>query len=283
LLASIDFSEEQFSKAWQDCELLSSRYKISSGFIVEKTSRDIPSPDGFDEILETEQKENSERYLRATSNVSYAKRFSSFIGNRLFKVLSISGSTSYYSVSKDDDLDFFCIVENGRMWTRFVKSLLLARAFRIAVKNSPWLCLSYVADEPFAKSEFAKNHDALLARDAISARVIRGEQCYGDLLRENSWMAQYFPKLYGVRVRGLKLNRPDEFKESTANRIANLFLYYTAGSYIKIKSHLLNRKFTKKGKKSALFRLRIGHDHCIYESADYVKLRRMYATLVKTE
>jgi hypothetical protein len=277
LLASIDLTEDQFSRAWQKDIFLSSRYAISSGIIVE-----LPSAEKVE--LESERREISERYLRATSNVTFASRFGSFIGTRLFKVLSISGSTSYYSVSKDDDLDFFCIARTGRMWPSFVKALILARIFRFSVQNSPWLCLSYVADERFAQSEFSENQDGLFARDAISAKVINGDQSYGTLLKENYWMAQYFPKLYALRVNGLeKENSSNRGRESISASFPNLFLYYTAGTYIRIKSYLLNRRFMKRQKKSSLFRLRIGPDHCIYESAEYVRLRSLYTGLQKSE
>ena len=197
LLASMDLTEDQLYRAWQENPFLSSHYTISAGMIIEKSSMDHPQ-------LEDEKREITERYLRATSNVTYAERFGAFLGERLFKVLSISGSTSYFSVSKDDDLDFFCIVQTGRMWPSFVKALVLARIFRLSVENSPWLCLSYVADQRFAQFEFSRNRDALFARDAISARVIIGDQNYDNLLKENSWMAQYFPKLYALRIKRLQ-------------------------------------------------------------------------------
>ena len=278
LLTSMDLTEDQLYRAWHENTFLSSRYTISAGVVVEKSSIEDKSQ------LEDEKREITERYLRATSNVSYAQLFGAFLGKRLFKVLSISGSTSYFSVSKDDDLDFFCITQTDRMWLSFVKALVLARIFRLSVENSPWLCLSYVADERFAQFEFSGNRDALFARDAISARVITGDQNYENLLKENSWMAQYFPKLYALRIKDVKKgNSPSQINDSASSRFANLFLFYTAGSYVRLKSHLLNRRFMKNQKRSSLFRLRIGPDHCIYESADYVRLRGLYTGLQKAE
>ncbi|MFI5420379.1 MAG: hypothetical protein ACHQ1H_05380, partial [Nitrososphaerales archaeon] len=93
----------------------------------------------------------------------------------------------------------------------------------------------------------------------------------------------YFPKLYNLRVRNYRAKTTENNRDSPAGRIVNLFLYYVAGSYIKVKSHLLNRKFMKLGKKPSLFQLRIGRDHCIYESADYVNLKSLYSRLKKSE
>jgi hypothetical protein len=269
-LTSIDFTERQLEDSWKDYDFLSSRYRIESGIVLEThTGEDVdPSELAF---------RKKEDFQRASSNISFASRFGSFLGSDNFKVLSISGSTSYLSASKTDDLDFFCISESGKMWKSFVKSLVLARSFRLLQKDSPWLCLSYVADEQFAKREFACSRDGLFARDAISARVIHGEEFYSNLLRENSWMAEYFPKLYSLQLKKSSNEQNVMTRSSTLGRIINLFLYYTAGSYIKLKSHLLNRKFSRDRKLSSMFKLRIGVDHCIYESQDYLRLRKMYA------
>ncbi|MFI5421257.1 MAG: hypothetical protein ACHQ1H_09860, partial [Nitrososphaerales archaeon] len=93
LLVSLDLSEDQFLHAWGKSPFLASRYRISTGVIIEKASKDAPS--GKDHFLESENKEISERFLRATSNATYARRFGYFVGPGRFKVLSISGSTSY--------------------------------------------------------------------------------------------------------------------------------------------------------------------------------------------
>ncbi len=273
-LTSIDFTEQQLAQSWNDYEILSSRFRIASGIVLESLVEDDPNSAKLT-LRKTE--EISENFQRAISNISFATRFGSFLGSDSFKVLSISGSTSYLSASKTDDLDFFCISESGRMWKSFVKSLILARSFRLLQKDSPWLCLSYVADEQFAKREFASSRDGLFARDAISARVIHGEEYYSNLLRENSWMAEYFPKLYSLQIAKSSNAVKAMKRDSTFARIVNLFLYYTAGSYIKLKSYLLNRKFSRDRKISSLFKLRIGVDHCVYESQDYLRLRKMYA------
>jgi len=273
-LTSLDFTEQQLVESWDDYEILSSRYKIASGIVLDSSVGDYSDSNEF---VSEKTNEVSEDYQRANSNISFGMRFGSFLGSDKFKVLSISGSTSYLSVSKTDDLDFFCISESGKMWKSFIQALIIARFFRLRQKDSPWLCLSYVADEQFARHEFAISRDGLFARDAISARVIHGEEFYSNLLKENSWMAEYFPKLYSLQVAKSSIRKVKMKRVSSLSRIVNLFLYYTAGSYIKVKSYLLNRKLTRDRKFSSLFKLRIGMDHCIYESQDYLRLRKMYA------
>lgn len=278
--SSVDCSEEQLADLWEDFSLLSSRYRVASGLVLEKVS-DVE----LDREIEKTKKETSARFDRANSNIASALEFGDLIrrANLPFKVLSISGSTSYLSVSETDDLDFFCIAKSGAMWFSFARALLLARAFQLSRKFSSSLCLSYVSDEDFVRQEISNNKNGLFARDAISTRVILGEDYFVDLLRSNSWMSSFFPKLYNLRV-GENLNVNQNSQEETrANSpfqtILNLFLYYTAGTYIKVKSSLLNRKFARDKKLSSRFQLRIGKDHCIYESAEYVRLRKMYSAL----
>ena len=269
-LTSIDFTEDELAKSWENYTELS-RYRVASGVVQGKVG-DREKLQGW-----------ISRFERANSNITFAGEFGALLGKRdsSFKVLSISGSTSYLSVSETDDLDFFCVAKSGEMWNSFVRALILARMFRLSRKNSPWVCLSYVSDEDFVRREFSKNKNGLYARDAIATRVVYGEEYYQELLRENSWMSSYFPKLYGLRVTASAGRLGKSHKATAVDRIINLFLFCTAGTYIRIKSNLLNRKFSRDRKFSSLFKLRIGADHCIYESADYVKLRKLYSALQK--
>jgi hypothetical protein len=284
-LTSIDCSEKELADSWKLSGQLSSRFRISSGLILDR----VPSgQEGRQE--NTVRSSLASRLERATSNVEFALRYGALLerAGAPFKVLSISGSTSYLSVSETDDLDFFAITKSGAMWGKFVGALILARVFRLMSARTPSICLSYVADEAFVTREFSGNQNGLFARDAISTRVIFGEQYFLDLLKENCWMGSYFPKLYGLRTTQKtspcpKPARPDSKSASALERIANLFLYCTAGTYIRVKSSLLNRRFTHERRFSSLFNLRIGPDHCVYESLDYLRLRRQYANLSKKE
>jgi len=276
VLASVDCSEEDLANSWKDYELLSSRYEIASGLVLEKTrSKDpVKTRDSMDA-----------RLARANSNIIFANQLEKLFerAGAPFEVLSISGSTSYLSVSETDDLDFFCMTKTGGMWGEFVRALLLARAFRLSKNVAPWICLSYVADETFVRKEFFENQNGLFARDALSTLVIRGENRFLKLLRENGWMAGYFPKLYSLRVSKREGAFEQTMSPGSLARIMNLFLYYTAGTYIKLKSSLLNRKYLRERRFSSLFQLRIGPDHCIYESADYLRLKQLYGKLERKD
>lgn len=272
-LASLDLSEDEFARAWQDCDFLNRRYALTpTGLIREK------------KVSENEvEKERSERVERAMSNVSWAKRFRDFLNDDQLRTLAISGSTSYSSVSKDDDLDLFYVARKDRMWIGFTRALIRARLFRLKEKNSPWICLSYVADEDFIEREIANNRNPIIARDALCAKVIQGDPFFDELLVKNGWMTEYFPTLYEQRA-----GHPDSFRKIIlprdrnrflilGDKLANNFFFYTVGTYIRFKSRLLNRKLKKRGSTYAVFKLRIGKSHCIYESLSYQEMKKLYS------
>lgn len=272
-LLSLDITESKLFENWGNLEGLEG-YIIAPDFIIHRKQL----TDDFGII----QNEYRSSRARAVSNFEFSHRFASLCNKINVRVLSVSGSTSYQSVAKGGDLDFFSIMNAGSLWPSFVKFLLLARAFRLVHRESPSICLSYVADERFAIREFTKPQDALFARDAIYTSVLRGEKYYARLLKSSSWMSKYFPMLYEQRVQDVEQERRPAIKTSTLARITNLFVYFIAGKYVRLKSHLLNRRYAKEKKWNSLFRVRIGPDHCIYESERYLHLRQMYLALDDT-
>ena len=274
-LASLDVSEEELERAWLLDSNLSSDYEIDEQIIYEREC----------EHRSEVSVEQNDRRRRADSNISYARKFVSGLHTKDALVVSISGSTSYQSVSRSDDLDFFCITKRDTMWLFLCKALIRARLFRLKDKNSPWLCLSYVMDEKYATTEFTTPQDGLFARDAISTIVVQGEDNYTSLLRRCGWIEQYFQKMYRLRTVGQE-NCEDRREITSSNflsRALNSVLYLSAGSYIRFKSYLLNRRFARKKENSRIFNLRIGPDHCIFESRSYLELREMYSRLEKVE
>jgi len=126
-----------------------------------------------------------------------------------------------------------------------------------------------------AHSEFTRSGDRLFARDALAANVMIGPGFYHSLLREGRWMERFFPRMYARSFSGAD-ETTQQRGERPGNQALNRLLYITVGTYVRMKAHLLNRRYRSKGNTSALFRVRIGIDHCIYESNRYHMLRGMY-------
>ena len=269
-LVPLDMTERELANAWQECSVLNDNYAITEGVIAEKNKQNRVNNAKMNEELE-----------RTKFNMQYANRFRAWMRNNDILTLAVSGSTSYQSASESDDLDFFLITNNGTMWATLTRSLILARFFRLIKRSAPTICLSFVADSDFAELHFATNQSSLIARDALSAKILFGDSYYTGLLRKNTWIQRYYPKLY---ERFFAFNYHVQTTKgrgvaSALKRVLNLFLYGTIGGYIKLKSDLLNRKLTKQGRFSSLFEVRIGKDHCIFESTRYRKLKKMYTKL----
>ncbi len=215
---------------------------------------------------------------RAEEYSRYASEFASLCNRREARLIAISGSTSYQTVSESDDLDIFCVTRPDCLWVFLAKSLFLARFSRISRWNSPRICFSYAVDQNFAEKEFLTERDALFARDALSAKVVHGQEFYRALLKKSAWISSYFPRFYEGRtnIEHSEQTGDERATSSTSQRFLNLLLQILVGKYIALKSAMLNRKLSKQGKFSSRFILKIGPDHCVFESTRYRRLRSLY-------
>jgi hypothetical protein len=246
---------------------LDSEYEISSGFIVERSG--VPA---------AEQVERARRE-KARSNLISGAGISQLLATNQLRMMGISGSTSYRSASRSEDLDFFSVTEKQGLWVFLTRALIISRAIRHMRRSAPDVCLSCTVDSEYAERFFAATNGALFARDALSMVVLAGRDYYRYLIRRGSWMSSIYPRLYSARAGNRAPAIPREPGPPTSSRIVNRFLYATVGMYIRAKSFLHNRRFLKQGRTDSVFKLLVGEDHCIYESARYTKMRTMYEPL----
>ncbi len=269
-LTTLDASEEELEMLWSSNEALNSAYSVNSGFISEKN----PSVDHKLKNLVTNLQDNN----RADKNFKQARRLTSFIRSPSVRLVAVSGSTSYDSARRDDDVDLFCVTRKNEMWFFMVKTLLLARISRLGHRAEPSVCFSCVMDEGRAIEEFTEAKDPLFARDALTAKPLHGLEYLQGLLTRAAWMKNFYPKLYLSKLDGRRVHSiNNDSGSSEIKRILNSYLFYVVGRYIRLKSNLLNRRFTKEGKVSSIFATRVGEDHCIYESVRYRQLREIYS------
>jgi len=188
---------------------------------------------------------------------------------------------------ENEDIDFFCVTRTDGMWPFMLKALILARIYRLTRKDVPELCFSCIMDERWATREFRSRQKPIFARDALTAKVIRGKVALDSLIEQASWMEDYFPAFYRMRLRESSPEERKTFRreldERKSSPVLNSFVFLTLGSFLRVKSWALNRKFTKAARHSSIFATKIGPGHYIYESNRYRKLRRMYGVLEKVE
>jgi hypothetical protein len=269
-LTHINLSEDQIAVHWHSIPALAETYDLKSGFMIERKPGNGSRPPITSEVV-------LEKLARGARYTSFAREFASLCRGEEINLVAISGSTSFQAVSETDDLDFFCITKPDTLWIFLTKSLLVSRLFRLFRRDAPRICFSYAVDQGFAEREFASSNDALFARDALTTIVIHGARSYKRLLMKSSWISNYFPQLYQrrtVTADGEQLEEPSV--HSPARNFLNRLLSFIVGNYIVTKSSMLNRKFRRQGRISSLFRVRIGPDHCIFESIRYSNLRTMY-------
>ncbi len=259
-------TEEELLETIRGMPPLSSKFELSSGFLTER-------PTGGEAISAPEEQRSRDR---ARTNMFYAWRFSPLLHSRDVELVAVSGSTSYRSAARSSDLDLFCVTRSKSLWITLTKSLLSARAFRLANPGSPPICLSCVMDAEFASRMFSAERSALFARDALETVLISDNGMYGRLLRRASWMSAVYPALYAERTAGLKRATGPAGGPSVGGHVLNRLLYLTVGSYIRLKAVTLNRLLARRGATEDLFTLRLGEDHLIYESARYERMRRTY-------
>jgi hypothetical protein len=276
-LAAIDASEHELAVAFHSDSKLSSRYLLESGYVLERLAA---GEEDWRQAVEEEE----ERRERGRDNLKRASAFGRALVSGAVLV-SVSGANAYLSAREDEDIDFFCVTKTNGVWPFMLRALILARIHRLANKDVPELCFSCVMDEKWATKEFRKRQPPIFARDALTAKVIGGGPAYHALLKEASWMGEYFPAFYNMRLgetssRGRQPLRP-RAAEKEGSAILNTFLYHTLGVFLRMKSWTLNRRLTKAGWHSAVFATRLGPGHYIYESNRYRKLRTMYGELEK--
>jgi len=273
-LTDVNLTEEQLEAGWPTIPGLAETYDLKHGFMIE---REHANSSSHPTILqrEIEKRERGEKYA------NFARKLASYCIGRETKLIAVSGSTSYHAVSETDDLDLFCVTKPESLWMFLTKSLLFSRAFRLAGRDRPRICFSYAVDQSFAENEFTSPNDPLFARDALAAIVIHGVGSYKGLLKRSSWIASYFPRLYQQRTESADAGDVLEprSKPSPGQKFLNLLLCFLVGNYITTKSTMLNRKFRKQSKSSSFFTVRIGSDHCIFESVRYSHLKTMYNKL----
>jgi hypothetical protein len=264
-------AEADLGSIWKQTPSLDSRYEVKGGLLVERRASNNQASSRAIE-------DQKWRRTRAERYIEYAREFSLLSGKTWIRVLSVAGSTSYNATSENDDIDIFCITEKDSLWIYLTKALLLARAFKLSRPEAPRFCFSCVLDEDYARRLFASPNDALFARDALTAQVLRGSRFYDGLLQRGEWLSDYFPKLHCLRkaqhrgtLEDTKVTRP-----TIALKALNHFLFLTVGYYVRLKSVLLNRKLRRTGQLDSLFRVISSPDHCIFESQSYQELRRIY-------
>jgi hypothetical protein len=170
----------------------------------------------------------------------------------LARCVGVSGSVAYGYAAPGDDLDFFVTARRGTTWLFLALAFLSSRRARqTGARDSPthW-CFNYVIDEAEAPAEFARPGGLLLAREALSVRVVRGDGFYRKLLLNASWMSDELPQMYARRLREGERAPDTESQPRWGERLANFLAYPFLATYPQmaglVRNHRLRREAPEK-------------------------------------
>ncbi len=273
-LLPIDVTEDELERSISSDEFLAPRVIVEAGRVL------LRQTGSGEEMAREASKEADRRRSRAIRNVEAGRTFARLLSKDAV-FTAVAGTNSYLSAAEHDDIDFYCITKTDGMWVFMLKSLVLSRVFSLTRRSEPAFDFSFVLDERQANEELRSPKGALYARDALTAMVISGGSAYHAVLENASWIKSYFPTVYARKLREVGGGARAPPTPKKGSRVANMWLFYTLGSYVRLRAWVLNRKLAKQGKKDAIFQTKIGPGQLEYVSRRYMELDKMYQALEK--
>lgn len=193
------------------------------------------------------------------------------------ELLAISGSTAFGGAEPEDDVDIFLVTSRGRMWVELLMAMAIAKLDRMGRPGTPTFCFNRVTELEPCRSVFARPGDALFAREALSLKVLHGDERFRELLRSAAWMEDHFPNLYHGAVhadpRGISLHAESG---SAVWSLANVVGFLVLAPYLWLAGIVRNRRLRRQGNAGALFRTVVRYRFFSYESNKFEALRAQY-------
>lgn len=235
--------------------------------------------------------ERAPREISSKRDLEIAKSF----GNQLvlrcrppyLKFIAVSGSVAYNSATKSDDIDLILVARKNRLWLSILKTLLLARAFKIKARiegEKIEICLSYAQEKIQFEEKLRRHKTLLFAREFMSIQVLTGFNYYRALLEKTSWVRHMFPRLHASKMLELEQKQDQMLcveKKSVAsfNDALNLLIYAVLRYYLSFKAFLLNIRYRSQHKIRDLFEANITRDSFVYSSRKYQEIEKAYRSL----
>lgn len=135
-----------------------------------------------------------------------------------FRGIMISGSLSKNYMDEKSDLDFFIVAEPGRLWIARTIFDFYRKLF-IRKKHYGNYCLNYFISSDRLTIE---EQNIFTATELATVKPTIGLIHYQNLMKENSWISNYFPNLM-VPVTQSVLPTIDSFTKKSLEKIINFF------------------------------------------------------------
>jgi len=196
---------------------------------------------------------------------------------RLTRCVGVSGSVAYGFAAPNDDLDFFVTAQRGTTWLFLLLAFAKYRLVRRRAHSpgpSHW-CFNYVVDEVEAKDEFARPGGLLMAREALTVRMLQGDGFYQSLLGRAQWMGEELPKLYARRRVSSGESRSTDDTVGLVARGVNLLVFPFLATYLQLSGLVHNHRLRKHAPEK-LFATTTTLRRFMLRSLRFAELERVY-------
>ncbi len=199
------------------------------------------------------------------------------------RCIGVTGSAAYGAPSAEDDLDFLVITRAGAVSWFLAATYLRLRLLRLRGGGplAPTPCFNYVIDERRALREFGAGQGLLFAREALSARILRGQEYYRALLAGCPWMERELPRLYAAQA-----GRPGDLSPRNASwltRVASAVIFLPLAAYLQCGGLIRNAEHRRRHQELYLYRMVVSFDRVATRSRRFEMLRAQYETEGRTE
>ncbi len=187
----------------------------------------------------------------------------------------VTGSTAYGEPEAGDDLDLFVVVRDGALWAFLAHAYLAIRGrYRPqSAAGRPAPCLNFVLTESEAARVFGTPRGFLFAREALSVRVLVGDEYYRSLLGRASWLGEEIPRLYAKRAPAPP--GPSAPAAPWPVRLLSAALYVPLAAYLQAVGLRRNARFRRRGTRGGEFRTRTRPGELAFASAQFDALARV--------
>ncbi|MGD0718713.1 MAG: hypothetical protein ABSA15_03940 [Thermoplasmata archaeon] len=200
--------------------------------------------------------------------------------NPWLRCVAVTGSVAYGSAEREDDLDFLVVTRRGAVWF-FLASLFLLRRLRPVSSNPAGphhSCFNYVVDDAQLIRDYATPRGFLFAREALTAKVLAGEDFYRGVLGSSAWLEQEAPRLLTRwREDGGFPAPPTSERAPWPVRLLNVPLFFAVGTYLQLTGLVRNHRLVRAGLPDRSFRTTTVPGRLTYSSQLFRRLCAEYS------
>ncbi|HYB78620.1 MAG TPA: glycosyltransferase [Thermoplasmata archaeon] len=219
---------------------------------------------------------------RVQRGIHYQRAAESLIRQQLawlhpwIRCIGVTGSAAYGAPSAGDDLDFYVVTRSGCTSWFLLSTYLTLRLWRVRRRgaDAPAPCFNYVVDDRRAPVEFAQGHGLLFAREALTARIVVGDEYYRGLLARAAWLGGEIPRLFARR--SVEPGDTTPWPVPFLVRCLNAVSFLPLATFLQLVGLVRNSRARRRGERSALFRTLTSPNGYIFQSERFEELRRRY-------